>query len=104
MLSDLPDIMRLLVSLGFVIALMGGLAFVLKRLGFAGSLPQAQGQKRLKVLETLPLDARRRLMIVQCDDQEHLVLLGANGETVVKVDLRPTGKTKTKAKTRNSDD
>lgn len=87
MWSELPQILKLLLALMLVVALMGGLAYVLKRLGMSGAMPTAQKKKRLRVIESLPLDARRRLLIIARDNAEHLVILGANGETVVETDI-----------------
>ncbi|MGH1403507.1 MAG: FliO/MopB family protein [Alphaproteobacteria bacterium] len=87
-ITELPELIRLLLALGFVLCLMGGLAFVLKKMGLAQNPAMKTGEKRrLKILESLPLDARRRLVILQCDDTEHLVILNANGETIIKTDL-----------------
>lgn len=45
------------------------------------------GTRRLQVVESLLLDARRRLVIVRCDETEHLLLLGASEDIVVKTNL-----------------
>lgn len=71
------------VAFVLVLSLMGGLHLFLRR--FNGGLPAAS--KRLKVVEFLPLDARRRLVIVKRDDKEHLLLLGPQGETVVEAGI-----------------
>jgi flagellar protein FliO/FliZ len=78
------DYLRFLFALLFVLALMGGLWLVLRRLGLSGLNIAAPGQKRLKVVEILPLDARRRAVLLRRDDKEHLVILGPSGETVVE--------------------
>jgi flagellar protein FliO/FliZ len=86
--ETLPDLVRLFLALAIVLALMGGLAFVMKKLGLAGTFGDIPGKKgRLKLLETLPLDARRRLVLIQRDDRQHLVILGVNGETVVEAGI-----------------
>ena len=77
------DMLRLVLALVFVLALMGGLSIALKRLGFQGS-GVASSKRRLKIVESLGIDSRRRLVIVQCDDRQHLVILGPQGETVVE--------------------
>jgi flagellar protein FliO/FliZ len=84
--SDLPQIVRLLAALAFVVALMGGLALVLKRLGLAAPAPPA-GQRRLRVTESLSLDSRRRAVLLARDGKEHLVILSASGETVVETGI-----------------
>lgn len=39
--------------------------------------------KRLSVTDRLALDTKRNLVIVKCDQQEYLILLGASCETVL---------------------
>ena len=88
-ISDLPQILRLLAAMAFVLALMGGLALTLKRLGLSAGPSAAPKKKRLKIIEALPLDARRRAVLIQRDDIQHLVILGPNGETIVETDIEP---------------
>ncbi|MCB1682486.1 MAG: flagellar biosynthetic protein FliO [Rhodospirillales bacterium] len=85
--EELFNIGRMLAALVFVLALMGGLAFVLKKLGLSGPPGTLAGKKRLKVIESLPLDMRRRLVLIQCDDEQHLVILGPAGETLIKTGI-----------------
>ncbi len=64
--------------------LLGGMAFGLRWLaarGWGGAT--ASGVRRIRVTETLPLDARRRLVMVRCDGREHLLLLGINSDVVI---------------------
>lgn len=89
-MADLPQLLNLLLSLAFVLALMGGFAFVLKKLGLAQET-KIKGDKRLKVLESLPLDARRRLVLIARDDKQHLVILGPNSETLIETDIPARG-------------
>ena len=91
-IADLPQILRLVFALAFVLALMGGLALLLKRLGLSGTLPSvATDKRRLKIIEALPLDARRRLVLLQRDNSQHLVILGPNGETIVETGIEAEG-------------
>lgn len=70
-------------ALLFVLALMGGLALVMRR--FSGSAPVTlPHRRRLKVVESLVLDSRRRAVLLRRDDREHLVILGAGAEVVVE--------------------
>ena len=88
--ADLPQFLRLIAALAFVLALMGGLALVLKKLGVPGGAPAISPKKRrLKIIESLALDSRRRLLLLQRDDKQHLVILGSSGETVVETDIKP---------------
>ncbi len=88
--SELPDLVRVLAALAFIVALMGGFAFILKKLGLA-DVPSTTPTKnrRLKVVESLALDRTRRLVILQRDEKQHLVILSANGETIVESDFDP---------------
>ena len=65
-----------------MVLMLGGLAVVLRRWQH-GSLTSPARPKRLKVIETTWLDTKRRLVLVQHDGQEHLLLLGTNSETVL---------------------
>ncbi|TCS63031.1 FliO/MopB family protein [Varunaivibrio sulfuroxidans] len=77
--------LRFALALVFVVALIVGLAGLARRYGFAGAAPVvARRARRLKLLEVLPLDSKRRLVLVRRDDREHLVLLGASTETVLE--------------------
>ena len=89
MLSELPQIIKLFMAMAFVLSLMGLLAYALKKLGLSGQMPVKQNQKRLKLIEVLHLDSRRRAALIQRDDKQHLVILGLNGETVVETDIQP---------------
>jgi flagellar protein FliO/FliZ len=41
------------------------------------------GERRLRLSESLMIDPRRRLVIVRCDEREHLILCGPGGDVVV---------------------
>jgi flagellar protein FliO/FliZ len=93
-LITLTDILKLLAALGFVIGLMGLLAFGLKKLGLAQGMPTGGPSRRLKIIESLPLDPRRRAVILRCDEKDHLVILGPGGETVVGTEMKAPKDTK----------
>ena len=75
------DWARALFALIATLALIVGLAWGARRLGMlqAGK----PGEKRLRVSESLMIDPRRRLVIVRCDEREHLILCGPGGDVVV---------------------
>jgi len=84
---DYQDYLKFLAALVLVLSLMGGLAFVLKRLGYGQMSMISPKNKRLKIVEVLPLDARRKAMIIERDDAQHLVLLGTSSETVIETNI-----------------
>jgi flagellar protein FliO/FliZ len=77
----------MILALVFVLALMGLLAFVLKRLGLGGPVAQMGNKKRLQLVEVLPLTAQHRAVLIKRDNVEHLVVLGPGGDTVVESGL-----------------
>ena len=85
---DWTDYLRFIAALLFVLALMGGLWLLLKRLGLSGMQMANGQQRRLRIVEALPIDARRRAVILQRDNRQHLVILGPTGETVVETDIQ----------------
>ena len=87
--GELPSLLKMIAALIFVLGLMGGLALLLKKLGLSGHVSTPGQKNRLKVVESIPLDQRRRLVLIQRDDAQHLVILGPNSETVVETDIAP---------------
>lgn len=89
--TDAVSWVRVLVACGVVggmLAALGfGLAYFSKRgmsLGtVCASVREKNARKRLEVVESLPLDIKRRLVIVRCDGREHLLLLGLNQDMLI---------------------
>lgn len=80
------DYLKFILSLGFVLALMGLLAYAMRRAGL-GKMGLTGMNKRLGVLETRPIDHRHKLVLVKCDDREHLIILGPQGQTVIDANI-----------------
>ena len=78
---ELLDWARALFALIATLALILGVAYGARRLGMLQAGPNTP--KRLRITESLMLDPRRRLVLVRCDDREHLLLLGPGGDVVV---------------------
>lgn len=88
--EQIPELLRMLLALLFVIGLMGGLALLLKRLGLSGAVDTVgKGDKRLKIIEALPMDAKRKLVLIQRDDVQHLLIISTNEETVIETGIKP---------------
>jgi len=75
--------LQFVAALVFVLGLIGCAALLARRLGLGHSVRKA-GSRRLGVVEVLPLDGRRKLVLLQCDGTEHLIILGQTGETVIE--------------------
>lgn len=89
--SDPVSFTRFLMASATVIGLMLVLVWGLKQFNQRGLMRMLPGittnQRRLRHIESLPLDARRRLVIVACDQRQYLLLLGANQDIVVDASL-----------------
>lgn len=84
---DLFEIGRMFFALLAVVAMIGIAAFTARRLGLAANGGAMARKRRLHLVESLTIDARRRAVIIGCDGREHLVILGAQSETLVAADL-----------------
>lgn len=83
---EVSDYMRFGAALVFVLALMGAALMAMRMLGFGGApaSPRKGSNRRLGVVETLYLDPKRRLVLIQRDGAEHLLLLGAATDIVIE--------------------
>jgi len=76
--------LRSLLAFGVVIALIGVAAWLGRRFAAGGIMARGRRQRRLSILEVLPLDNRRRLVLVRRDGAEHLLLIGGTSDIVVE--------------------
>lgn len=75
---DLADLARAAFALVLTLGLIGLAAIGLRRYGpdAMARLSLPRKDRRLRLVETLILDPARRLVIVECDGRERLILLG----------------------------
>lgn len=79
-----PDYLRFVLALVFVLALMGILAQVVKRMGWGKfAIGMKNGRQRLSLLETRHIDGRHKLALVKCDEREYLLMLGPDHSRVI---------------------
>lgn len=86
------DYIRILLALLIVLGLLALLNYCVRRYGHLLGLPQlpsSKGQRRLQIIEQLPLDSRTRAVLIRRDTVEHLVLINQNTLTVVETDISP---------------
>ncbi len=88
----MDDYLRFALALIFVVALIGVLAVLSRRmgLGFPVGTSKLAKDRRVQVVEVAPLDARRKLVLVRRDDVEHLIVVSPNSELVVERGIRHT--------------
>ncbi len=89
---------RMFLSLGLVLALLGALTWALRKYGKQLGLPiilnngaMKQGKARVQLVNVTALDARHRLVLVRRDDVEHLLLLGGVSPVVVEAGIPHKG-------------
>ena len=89
-MSDVVSWPHYLFALSILLVLLGGLGLFGLAVrkgwifqGMTGLRPFMGERKRLAVTETLVIDPRRRLVILRTDETEHVVLLGAEQETIL---------------------
>lgn len=83
---DMLNVFQYFAGLLLVLGLLGGFALLARRAGlahFLPSMPRAGAPRRMEVTSTIMLDARRRVVMVRVDEEEHVLLLGLAGETVL---------------------
>jgi flagellar protein FliO/FliZ len=76
---DLATFARAIFALAFTLGLVGLAAVALRKYGpeaLARFNARPMKERRLRVKETLVLDPSRRLVIVECDGADRLLLLG----------------------------
>lgn len=82
------NFLKFILALIFVLGLIGAFAVLARKMGFGHRGPVRRGAaRRLQIVDSLPLDPKRRLMLLRRDDVEHLVILGASSETVVEAGI-----------------
>ena len=81
---DLENIWQIALGAAiFAIVLIAGI-WALRR---AGSAVRGKRGSRLAIAETRAVDKNRHLVLVQCDDEEHLLLIGGAQDVVVKTNV-----------------
>ena len=90
-MADMDTYIRFLIGLLFVLGLILALSWIARRLNLVPGALMAtnKGSRRISIVETAAVDAKRRLVLVRRDDVEHLLLLGATNETVVETGINP---------------
>jgi flagellar protein FliO/FliZ len=91
---DLSDFLRAVFALAVTLGLVGLAAVALRRVGpdALARFTPTRKLRRLSVVETLVLDPSRRLVIVACDGEERLLLLG-EGQVLAPPPARPAPET-----------
>ena len=89
-----PSWLHVVIAIAVVSGLLGLLAHGLKYIAqHQIRIPGLRtSTRRLEIIENLPLDARRRLAIIRCDNREHLLLLGTEQDILIEANLEKLDK------------
>ena len=73
----------------FVLGLIGVLTMLVRKYGFGVVSAEIRRGKdrRLGLVEILPIDSKHRAILIRRDDVEHLVVMGPESETVVETNI-----------------
>ncbi|MEH6526390.1 MAG: flagellar biosynthetic protein FliO [Sneathiella sp.] len=83
---------KYLVGLLIVLGLIALVTLAARKFGVVARADRKPGSpKRLSISDVMSVDAKRRLVLVRRDDQEHLLLLGPERDLVVEQNI-PTSK------------
>ncbi|NJL08720.1 MAG: hypothetical protein HC900_11000, partial [Methylacidiphilales bacterium] len=84
---ELSTFLKYLAALLFVLGLLSGTLFLVRKLAggtVAGSSSGRGRMPRLGVLDHATVDARRRLVLIRRDNVEHLLLIGGPTDIVIE--------------------
>ncbi len=85
---EFESYLRFGLALVLVVGLIGLAAWVARRFGLAGPAMLRGRARRLAVIESTGIDAKRRLVLVRRDGTEHLLLLGPAGSPADRAGMR----------------
>ena len=80
--------LQFIISLAIVIILILITLFTMKYLSNSGLLNRfinrkQQSNSRLKILDTLRIDMKRKITIIECDNIEYIVIMGENTDLLL---------------------
>ena len=80
---DIFNALKAIAALAFVLGILLGFAWLLRRYGSSLGIKIGQTVSDLHVVEWRALDMRRKLAVVRWDGREHLLVLGPTGDLLV---------------------
>lgn len=83
----MTEYFRFALALLFVLGLIGGCAWLGKRMGLSARAGKRTGSGRLSVSEVQTVDARRKLVLIRRDNREHLVLLNGDRDLLIETGI-----------------
>jgi flagellar protein FliO/FliZ len=80
---DLLSILKALGALAFVLGLLLGGTYLLRKYGSRIGIKGGMASQDLKVVEWRALDMRRKLVVIRWGEKEHLLSIAPTGDTLI---------------------
>ncbi len=93
---DWLQLAQALAALLFVLGLIGLVSLLMRKYGQDTLINKSTNKPRLQIIESRTIDAKRRLMVLGCDDAEYVVMLNPNGDMLLETRTKKATKTATK--------
>ncbi len=84
---ELSTYMQFGLALVFVLCLIWLCALAARRWQEKGGLTFRSTQRRMRIVEVLPVDGRRRAVLLRRDDKEHLLMIGGGNDILIETDI-----------------
>lgn len=85
-------------SLALVLMLILLIAWIIKFFSRSKTPTGTTSRRRLSIVESIAIDARRKLVLVRHGDREHLIMIGGSQDLVVEANTRPSGQARPDAR------
>ena len=86
---DMFDALKAIAALAFVLGILLGFAWLLRKYGSSLGIKVGQDASDLRVVEWRSLDMRRKLAVVRWDGRDHLLVLGPANDLVIANRISP---------------
>lgn len=84
---EFVQIGQYIAAFALVVGLIGLMALAMRKFGNPGMRRRPRSEARLEIIESLPIDARSRLILIRRDDVEHLLVKSGDRVEVVESDI-----------------
>lgn len=85
--GGITQVVAVILALAVVLLLFGLFIFILKRLTGVNAPQSRNRQPRIAVMDSAPVDTKRRLVLIRRDNIEHLILVGGPSDVVVEQNI-----------------
>ncbi|MDP3736682.1 MAG: flagellar biosynthetic protein FliO [Hyphomonadaceae bacterium] len=96
---DIFDALKAIAALAFVLGILLGFAWLLRKYGGTLGIKVGQDASDLRVVEWRSLDMRRKLAVIRWDGRDHLMSLGPANDVLIASRVAPLSPAKPDGKT-----